>query len=459
MNIFRFVLIIFLLASFSVFFSIQLFNDSNSDFFEIEQAMIAIDIRQDSIEQEFTNTEKTLNQVRELLRTTTQSLDDFQILLVNSQQDLSTVKDKISNVQQNVIVVEAAIADSHDSISEVGKVIEKTQDSISLIEQNYLNTDEEINFLKTNIENIQDLNADLIFIVDKVIASVVVIEAVQGFFSVSQGSGFVIDGYGHIITNYHVIENSTSITVRFLSGDIVSAELVGSDPSNDLAVLLVASDLVKLAPVEFDDSSEVRIGENVFAIGSPFSEDFSVSAGIVSAIDRNTTSGFTNRQILNVIQTDASINPGNSGGPLFNFIGKVIGVNTAITGPSGFRGNVGLGFAVPSNTVKRFLPKMKIGEKIKHPQLGVSGRQLTPILSEEIPDPVKGFLVTESSGGASQAGILAGDIIQGINGVEIKNFTGLAAEIDKYNVEDQVSVSVVRGTEEIIIVATLLNWR
>ena len=431
MNVFRFGLLIFVSAILGGFVATQLFNDSSSDLSEIKQTMIEIDARQNFIEQEFSNSEKALNQISDSLLTTEQSLEGFETSSVHSQE--------------NIAVLESAI--------------EKTQDSISKVEQNYLNT---INVLKNELGNIESFNTDINSVIDSVKASVVVIEVERSVrfgdgFSRGSGTGFVIDSYGHIITNYHVIEGGNVIIVSTLSGDRLLAELIGTDPSNDLAVLQVSSDLVTLTPVEFADSSKVQVGDDVFAIGNPFREDFSVTAGIVSALDRNTMSNFTNRQMFNVIQTDAPINPGNSGGPLFNLAGNVIGVNTSISGP--ILGNVGLGFAVPSNTVKRSLPEMKIGEEIKHAQLGILGRPLNSILTEENPDPVRGVLVMESTGAALQAGIIPEDIIVKFNNVEVKGFTDLGAKINQHDVGDEVNITVLRGLKEIVIPVTFIAWR
>ena len=351
MNFLRLFTIIFVTAILCSFVSIQLFSNSNADYSEIEKSMIDIAVRQDSIEQQLANSDKIQKQAITLLEGITQSSVDYQENVAVLKSEIEKMQNSVSKVKQNDLNTKETINDLKNELGNIAVLeaaMDKTQGSVSKVEQNYLNTKETINDLKNELGSIESLNTDLSFVVDNVIASVVVINVSQGSLGISNGSGFVVDSYGHIITNYHVIEGSTAIRVRFLNGDTVSAELIGSDPSNDLAVLRVSSDLVKLTPVEFADSSKVKVGENVFAIGNPFSEDFSVSAGIVSAIDRNTTSSFTNRQILSVIQTDAPINPGNSGGPLFNLAGKVIGVNTSIAGP--IRGNVGLGFAVPSDT-------------------------------------------------------------------------------------------------------------
>ena len=203
----------------------------------------------------------------------------------------------------------------------------------------------------------------------------------------------------------------------------------------------------------------MRVGSSVFAVGNPFAKNFSVTSGIVSAVGRNTESSFTRRQILNVIQTDAALNPGNSGGPLFNDAGEVIGINSSITGPAGFRGSVGLGFAVPSNTALRFLPSMLAGQEVLHPQLGVSGQSLDEISAAQYGlDIVRGYLVTTANGAALAAGVQPGDVITLIGERKIGSFEDLAAQIDSYDVGTEVSLTVVRDGAELQIAATLQVW-
>ena len=165
------------------------------------------------------------------------------------------------------------------------------------------------------------------------------------------GSGFVIDKAGHIVTNYHVVENARDIEVAFSNQDTVKAKIVGIDPSTDLAVLQVDEDTSALTPLQLGDSDRVAVGDSVVAIGNPFGLDRTATAGIVSALQRPITApnGYT---IDHVIQTDAPINSGNSGGPLLNTRGEVIGVNSQISTAAGNTGNIGIGFAVPSNAVK-----------------------------------------------------------------------------------------------------------
>lgn len=274
------------------------------------------------------------------------------------------------------------------------------------------------------------------------------------------GSGFVLDTEGHILTNFHVVEGAQEIVVRLFDGTAATATVLGVDPANDLAVIRAEFEPEQLQPITFGDSDVVRAGDPVFAIGSPFAKDFTVTSGIVSAVQRVTQSSFTNRRILNVIQTDAALNPGNSGGPLFNAAGEVIGVNSSITGPSGFRGSVGLGFAVPSNTVVRFLPAMIAGQEVVHSQLGVSGEDIDDLVAAERDlDVTRGFRVTTVGGAALSAGMQVNDIITVIEGETIQTFEDLAIQIDSFNAGDDVSLTIVRDGSELELAVTLQAWR
>lgn len=301
---------------------------------------------------------------------------------------------------------------------------------------------------------------DLPSLIEAVQDSVVVVELDSGSENGGgEGSGFVLDTDGHILTNFHVVDGASQIVVRLLDGSTAEATVIGSDPSSDLAVIRAPFDPDKLQPVTFGDSDAVRVGSSVFAVGNPFAKNFSVTSGIVSAVGRNTESSFTRRQILNVIQTDASLNPGNSGGPLFNDAGEVIGINSSITGPVGFRGSVGLGFAVPSNTALRFLPSMLAGQEVLHPQLGVSGQSLDEISAAQYGlDVVRGYLVRTANGAALAAGVQPGDVITSIGDRTIGSFEDLAAQIDSYDVGTEISLTVVRDGAELQITATLQVW-
>jgi S1-C subfamily serine protease len=173
------------------------------------------------------------------------------------------------------------------------------------------------------------------------------------------GTGVVLNESGHIVTNYHVVEGASQVSVEFVDGAVVPGTVVRTDESNDLAIVQVSAPKDLLVPARLADSSHVRPGQPVFAIGNPFGFDFTVTAGIVSATDRESPSAGTGGQRLQgMIQTDAAVNPGNSGGPLFNEVGEVIGINTAIENPSGERVFVGVGFAIASNTVRDFAPDL-----------------------------------------------------------------------------------------------------
>ena len=224
------------------------------------------------------------------------------------------------------------------------------------------------------------------------------------------GSGFVIDKAGHVVTNYHVVQGANKIEVSFSNNESVKARVVGVDPSSDLAVLQVKVSSRALTPLPLGNSDAVKVGDSVVAIGNPFGLDRSVSAGIVSALQRQITSP-NEFAIDHVIQTDAAINHGNSGGPLLNSEGQVIGVNSQIeTGGTG-QGNVGIGFAIPSNTVKTVIAQLIKNGKVQHAYLGISARPITPDLARVFRLPVKQGLLVEgvqAGSGAAKAGLVAG---------------------------------------------------
>ncbi len=225
----------------------------------------------------------------------------------------------------------------------------------------------------------------------------------------SLGSGFVVDRDGYIVTNYHVIEGGQEIEVNFSGDDRVPAKVVGSDPSTDLAVLKIDAQARALTPLPLGNSDAVHVGDAVVAIGNPFGLERSVTAGIVSALQRDITApnGYT---IDKVIQTDAPINQGNSGGPLLNARGEVIGVNSQIESETG--GNVGIGFAVPVNTVRQVVSEIKQHGKVEHAYLGVHMQEITEELVETINLSVdEGVLVAAVVEGspAEEAGLEGGD--------------------------------------------------
>jgi S1-C subfamily serine protease len=286
------------------------------------------------------------------------------------------------------------------------------------------------------------------------------------------GSGFVVDKAGHIVTNYHVIQGADEIRVSFSNRDTVEAQLVGSDPSTDLAVLQVDTSASALTPLPLGDSDKVEVGDPVVAIGNPFGLDRTATSGIVSALQRLITA--PNRYTIDhVIQTDAPINHGNSGGPLLNSRGQVIGVNTQIeTGGVG-SGNVGIGFSVPSNTVKDVVAQIMRTGRVDHAYLGISGKAVNSVVADTYNLPVaKGVLVESvtSGSGAGKAGlqggetqvvvagetyILGGDIIVSLDGKQISSIEQLRDAIAGHKPGDKVSLVIYRKAKKTGVTVTL----
>jgi S1-C subfamily serine protease len=276
------------------------------------------------------------------------------------------------------------------------------------------------------------------------------------------GSGIVIDRNGTILTNYHVVENAIKVTVSFEKGNAVNAQVVGKDPSNDLAVLRISTDGLTLHPLTLGNSSAVQVGDPVLAIGNPFDLERTLTTGVISALQRQITApnGFT---IDNVLQTDAPINPGNSGGPLLNAAGQVIGINSQIeTGGSG-GGSVGIGFAVPINTAKSEISELEKGGTVRGAYLGLTSLTIDGSLSA-LNLPVKqGALVqsVEKGSAADKAGIrggnlngsveggqvaVGGDIIIAIDGKNVASSEDLANDISGKKPGNTVSVGLLRAT-------------
>jgi S1-C subfamily serine protease len=291
---------------------------------------------------------------------------------------------------------------------------------------------------------------------------------------VATGSGFVVDGEGRILTNNHVVEGASKITVKLGSSNAThGAEVVGTDPASDLALLKVDAPSDQLHPLALGDSSEVRVGDPVVAIGNPFGLDRTVTSGIVSALQRQiqAPNGFS---INHVIQTDAAINPGNSGGPLIDAAGNVIGINSQIaTGGGG--GNVGIGFAVPINTAREVVNEIEQNGKVEHAYLGINGGTITPELAKAVNLPVdKGVLLAEvvKGGPADEAGLrggsteatiegarfeLGGDIITEIDGEPIASMEDLIDIVDAARPGDEMELTVLRQGETKTIAVTLGN--
>ena len=261
----------------------------------------------------------------------------------------------------------------------------------------------------------------------------------QGRFKVpGSGSGVVIHEDGYIVTNNHVINNGVEAEVHFSDQSTLVAEIVAQDPDTDLALLKVETDR-KLQSAPFGDSSTVKVGQWVLAVGNPFGLDRTVTLGVVSGIGRE---NMNLSRYENFIQTDASINPGNSGGPLFNLRGEVIGINTAIINFA-----QGIGFAIPSNMANRIIEQLKTGGKVVRGWLGVGIQPLTPQLAEKfgVPDG-KGVLVNEVFAGdpADQAGIQSGDIITQIGNERLESPNQLSRVVAGFSPDEKVFVHVIR---------------
>lgn len=225
------------------------------------------------------------------------------------------------------------------------------------------------------------------------------------------GSGFVYDTQGHIVTNNHVVEGASEIEVVLADGTVLPAEVVGTDAYYDLAVLHVDPAQLPAPPLPLGNAETLRVGQHVLAIGNPFGLDRTLTTGVISALDR-TIESESGSLVGNAIQTDAAINPGNSGGPLLNSRGEVIGVNTAITSPSG--GSVGIGFAVPISAVQRVVPDLIAYGRYRHPSLGVQVRELGYEVRPAADGPQHGLLIValDASGPAGRAGLQAAETRQ-----------------------------------------------
>ncbi len=286
----------------------------------------------------------------------------------------------------------------------------------------------------------------------------------------STGSGFVIDESGDILTNAHVVEGATKVTVD-LGDKTYDAKIVGRDTSSDVALLKVGADKKVLHPLSFGDSTNLQVGDPVVAIGNPFGLDRTVTTGIVSALQRkiDAPNGFS---IEHVIQTDAAINPGNSGGPLIDSRGRVIGINSQIA-TAGGSGNIGIGFAIPINTAKKIADQLKKQGSVQHAYLGITGVSITSAMSQSLNLPTdKGVLIQRATGPAKKAGVkggdtqvtlggsnlvLGGDVLTGIAGKKVKSMDDVISIIDSKKPGDQVTLDLLRGQKRRTATVTLAN--
>jgi S1-C subfamily serine protease len=265
---------------------------------------------------------------------------------------------------------------------------------------------------------------------------------------VQSGTGFVWDGAGNIVTNNHVVSGTTAVVVRLASGEAVAADIVGTAPNYDLAVVRLRNSQTIPKPVAVGSSADLKVGQFAFAIGNPFGLDQSLTFGVISALHRRlpTSSG---HQISNVIQTDAAVNPGNSGGPLLDSSGRVVGVNTAIISPSG--SNAGVGFAIPVDVVNRVIPQLIRDGHVPTPGIGIvaaSEQDATRLGVDGIP-----ILRTLPNSPAARAGLRGadmrtgtlGDVVVSVNGKPVHRLSDLTDELDEIGVGHDVKLGIVRN--------------
>jgi S1-C subfamily serine protease len=289
--------------------------------------------------------------------------------------------------------------------------------------------------------------------------------------SEATGTGFVIDADGHILTNYHVVAGASNVTVELGDRHAMPAKVLGTDESNDLALLKIDPSGEQLSPLQLGDSKTAQVGDPVIAIGNPFGLDRTLTTGVVSALQREITApnGFT---IQHVIQTDASINPGNSGGPLIDATGRVIGITSQIETGGGGNGNIGIGFAVPINTAKALLPQLKQSGSVAHAYLGITGTTIDSSLADLQLKVSRGVLVESVApgSGAAKAGLrggtiqsqlngqqimLGGDVIRSLDGSPIDSMTDLSGAIAKRKPGDKVTLGILRSGSAKTLAVTL----
>ncbi len=288
-----------------------------------------------------------------------------------------------------------------------------------------------------------------------------------------EGSGFIWDKEGHIVTNYHVVEGANNITVLFLDGKEYAATVAGADPDGDIAVIKIDAPADSLVPALIGKSSDARVGQMAIAIGNPFGHDFTMTTGIVSAVGRGLSSGFSNYLVPAVIQTDAAINPGNSGGPLLDRFGRVIGINTQIEGAS--RQNSGVGFAVPIDLIKRIVPSLIETGGYSYAYLGISGADLDLAVKTRagLPADTVGVLLQQVTPGgpAATAGLLGGtrtalingqtfplggDIVISVDDAKVRRMDDLIAYLAlNKSPGDKVELGIVRDGEAMTVTVEL----
>ncbi|MBI1911670.1 MAG: trypsin-like peptidase domain-containing protein [Deltaproteobacteria bacterium] len=311
---------------------------------------------------------------------------------------------------------------------------------------------------ETNIKIYEDVGPSVVNIVSTTVSYDYFYNTVP---STGAGSGIIIDKRGYIVTNYHVIEGARSLDVTLFDGTKFKAEVVGTDPGDDLAVVKIKAPLSKLIPAPIGESSNLKVGQKVLAIGNPFGLEKTLTVGIISSLGR--TMRATNGRLINgIIQTDAAINPGNSGGPLLNNEGKMIGVNTAIFSPVG--ASIGIGFAIPVNTVKKVLNQLIEKGYVSRPWLGIAGQNIDETDARLLGLSSGGVLIADIYKGspAEKAGLkgstknvrignliiaAGGDLITGLNGKKIKSMDEFNDMMDEFEVNQTITLGIIRGKQ------------
>jgi S1-C subfamily serine protease len=344
------------------------------------------------------------------------------------------------------------------------------QNQLEEMEASISEQSSEIQDLQNRIEILDTINQTGLMpwstIYDQLKDSVVLIQTNLGL-----GSGFVYDTKGHIITNHHVIEDASTIQVSFLDGNVTSASLIGMDIYSDIAVIKVDQQVTTLQPVVLGTSFDLTVGEPVAAMGNPFGLSDTLTAGIVSSLERTLTAA-ENYVVIDIIQIDAAVNPGNSGGPLVNVKGQVVGINTAIQSATGTF--TGIGFAIPSDTVKREIDDLIETGTYKHPWLGVSARDVNIAIADAIGlEKPQGVLIEDVAEGspAEQVGLrggdhnvtldgqlitIGGDVITGIDGLPARRLADLVVYMERNTSPgDSVVFEIIRDGEERSVEVTL----
>ncbi len=281
------------------------------------------------------------------------------------------------------------------------------------------------------------------------------------------GSGVILDKQGHILTNFHVVNGMSQLTVRLSDGTESAGQVIARDPGDDLAVMKASFPADKLSPATFADPALVRVGDEVIAVGNPFELEGTLTRGVVSGLNRTLTG--SSAPLRGLIQTDAAVNPGNSGGGLFDLAGRLIGVTTALENPSGSDVFVGVGYAVGVKTVQDHLSALLAGQNVTHPRIAISLEEVTPELAGVMGLAFDGGVLVdqvERGSGAAAAGLIGGngrraqygDVIVGIDGHTVRTYNDLADYIDTKHVGDSVTLKIVRDGQEMTVPVRLDAW-